>query len=144
MPLHQRIKVKQKESFDLVDSLRENRLFPHELSERASELVTTFRSSMRREFDRMACLTGAHAIWSMWPGYLEQESGSRSKEWLRACGIPLSLVHSSGHASLVDLQRLATAISAREVVPVHTRHADSYKELFVNVRKRLDGEWWSV
>lgn len=63
--LHQRIKVKQTGTFDLIDSLGENRIFPHELTEGASDFVTTFRSSMRDEFGRMECLTGAHAIWSM-------------------------------------------------------------------------------
>jgi ribonuclease J len=75
---------------------------------------------------------------------LEKESGSHFHEWLSGRQIPLTLVHRSGHASVAALERLATAMSPRDVVPVHTRHADRYKELFPNVCKRSDGECWSV
>ncbi|MGH2927348.1 MAG: MBL fold metallo-hydrolase RNA specificity domain-containing protein, partial [Solirubrobacteraceae bacterium] len=66
------------------------------------------------------------------------------RDWLDARHIPLTVLHSSGHASVADLQRFAAAINAKEVVPVHTRQAHRYAELFADVRERRDGEWWTV
>ena len=144
VPLSQRITVKQAREFERVNRLRGYRLFPEELAGRADELVMTFRASMAAELDRAGCLTGAHAVWSMWDGYLDEPSGVQLRKWLTARGIPLTTLHSSGHASVADLQRFAAAINAKEVVPMHTRQADRYGELFANVRAHADGEWWTL
>ncbi len=144
IPLTQQIKVKESQQFDRVDWVRKQRVFPEELASRAGELVMTFRGSMATDLDRAGCLEGAHAVWSMWRGYLDNASGAKLRDWLAARRIPLTILHSSGHASLADLQRFAAAINAQEVVPVHTRHATRYPGLFANVRVRADGEWWTV
>jgi len=144
VPLSQRIKVKNSREFERIHWLREHRLFPEELAGCANELVMTFRGSMAAELTRAGCLDGARAVWSLWPGYLEEPSGTKLKGWLDEHDIPLSLLHSSGHASEADLQRFATAIHAQEVVPVHTRQATRYADLFANVRERADGEWWTA
>ena len=80
----------------------------------------------------------------MWPGYLDERSGVRLPNWLAARHIPLTVLHSSGHASVADLQRFAAAINAKEVVPMHTRQAGRYAELFANVHEHADGDWWAV
>src|SRR5205823_6452924 len=100
--------------------LRGHRLFPEQLAEQAGDLVMTFRQSMAGELERAGCLDRAHAIWSMWSGYLDQPSGARLREWLAARQIPLDVMHASGHASVADLQRLAAAIDPKQVVPVHS------------------------
>jgi hypothetical protein len=56
----------------------------------------------------------------------------------------LSLLHASGHATVADLQRLARAIDARRVVPVHTAHPELFPSLFQRVDPAADGQWWSV
>jgi ribonuclease J len=124
--------------------VRGRRLFPEDLAGRAGELVMTFRGSMAAELNRAGCLDGAHSIWSMWRGYLDEPSGVRLSDWLAARRIPLTVLHSSGHAGVADLQRLATAINAKEVVPMHTRHPGRYTGLFTNVRAHPDGEWWTA
>lgn len=144
VPLSQRIKVKQACEFERVGWLRGRRLFADDLATRAGELVMTFRGSMATELDHAGCLEGAHAVWSMWHGYLDEPSGVRLRDWLAARHIPLTVLHSSGHASVADVQSLAAAINATEVVPVHTRHAGRYGELFANVRAHPDGQWWTV
>jgi ribonuclease J len=59
--------------------------------------------------------------------------------------VPLEIVHTSGHASIVDLKRLAHAMAPEALVPVHTFGGDRFAELFgTNVSRRMDGEWWEV
>lgn len=124
--------------------LRGRRLFAEDLAEQAGRLVMTFRSSMASELQRAGCLAGSSALWSMWHGYLDNPSGMRLRAWLDDHGIALSVLHSSGHAAVQDLQRLAAAVDAKAVVPVHTRQAGRYTELFANVRMRADGEWFTA
>ena len=144
VPVNQRVLVKQSKEFERVARIRSRRLYPKDLGPRAGQLVMTFRGSMDRELDRVGCLDGAHAVWSMWSGYLDQPSGRRLRRWFDERGIPLTTLHSSGHAGPDDLQRFAAAVKAREVVPVHTLHAERFVELFDNVHVRDDGEWWHV
>lgn len=104
----------------------------------------TFRHSMAAELERAGCLAGAQSIWSMWPGYLREPAGLRVREWLDDRGIPITLAHSSGHASVKDLQRLAAAVSPDRLIPIHTRAPQLFPVLFERVALREDGEWWTV
>lgn len=144
VPLSQRIRVKDSQEFERISWLRGRRLFAADLARCASDLVLTFRGSMAAELDRAGGLDKAHAVWAMWPGYLDEASGAKLKRWLKQHGIPLSILHSSGHASQADLQRFAAAMKAHQVVPLHTRQPARYPELFANVRKQADGTWWRV
>jgi ribonuclease J len=56
-----------------------------------------------------------------------------------------SAIHTSGHASVVDLKRLMEALEPDALVPVHTFEPERYPELFgSHVIFRNDGEWWEV
>jgi ribonuclease J len=68
---------------------------------------------------KAGALTGAVAIWSLWTGYLDEPSGQRLKTFLGEHTVPLHLQHTSGHVSVPDLKRLASAIAAERVVPIH-------------------------
>jgi ribonuclease J len=56
----------------------------------------------------------------------------------------MSQIHTSGHASIPDLQRLARAINARMVVPIHSFEAGRFPEFFDNVEIKEDGIWWDA
>ena len=59
--------------------------------------------------------------------------------------MPLEVIHTSGHASIVDLKRLVEAMAPDLLVPVHTFEGDQYRALFgADVRRHTDGKWWEV
>jgi ribonuclease J len=136
--------VKDAGEFDCINRLQPHRIFPEQLAEHRDRLVLLFRGSMTRELDVAGCLDGAACVWSMWPGYLDKPSGERLQAWRGRRGIALSVAHASGHATVTDLQRLATAVDARRVVPVHTAHPELFPSLFERVDPAVDGQWWSV
>jgi ribonuclease J len=68
----------------------------------------------------------------------------RLQKQLAAAGVPLVHVHTSGHASVPDLQRFADAMAPRRLVPVHSEAGDRFSELFQNVDRQQDGDWWEV
>lgn len=144
VPRSQRIRVKQTAQLERADRVRARRLYPGDLAGQASQLLMTFRGSMRNEIETAGCLDGAHAIWSMWPGYLHQASTQPLLTWLEERGIPLTLLHASGHAGPDDLRRYAAAVGANQVVPVHTCHPERFAPLVENVHIRQDGEWWEI
>ncbi|MGD4112545.1 MBL fold metallo-hydrolase RNA specificity domain-containing protein, partial [Xanthomonas citri pv. citri] len=81
---------------------------------------------------------------SQWDGYLQVGPGAKLKDDLLERGIPLAVVHTSGHASIADLKRLASALNPERLVPIHTFHGDRFSDYFDNVTRRADGEWWDV
>ena len=52
--------------------------------------------------------------------------------------------HTSGHASVADLQRLAGAVAPSRIVPIHSLGGHRYADLFDRVDPQPDGAWWEV
>jgi ribonuclease J len=144
VPLRQRIQVKESREFERVARIKAVRIFPEELAARAHELVLSFRTSMMSEIERAHCLSGACAVWSMWPGYLEQPGQKRLLNFFERHGIPILAHHASGHAYVGDLQRLTRAIAPARLVPIHSFAPNRFGEFFDNVEVHRDGEWWNA
>jgi ribonuclease J len=144
VPRSQRRRVQAAEAFHRTSAVRAARIDAEELSARAGELIMAFRGSMGLELDAAGCLDGAHLAWSMWPGYLQDESGVALRTFLDHRGIPHSIHHSSGHAHVPDLRRLVDALSPARVVPIHSAAGDHFGAHLPGVDRRADGEWWAV
>jgi ribonuclease J len=80
----------------------------------------------------------------MWPGYLEEAKQKALLVFLEERSIPLTIEHTSGHASIPDLKRLAAALAPNRVVPIHSFGSDRFDDLFDGVEQHPDGEWWEV
>jgi len=144
IPKVQRILIKKRELFDIPKSVAFCRVYPDKLPDLASSSVMLFRPSMAKDLEWTGCLEGANLIYSLWPGYLKDERYQWFRDWLEKHQIPLTHCHTSGHAPVADLKRLADAISAKRLVPIHSFEPNAYKKHFENVEIRNDGETWSV
>ena len=94
---------------------------------------------MMEELERAGCLQGAKLIYSLWEGYLAQERLKPFHAWLARHEMPLVRIHTSGHASVRDLQRLARAIQPKRLVPIHSAAPGRYAEFFERVEGKEDG-----
>ena len=144
IPQAQRIQIKNNAWFDLLKHHAVNRIFIENLHEAQSKSTLLFRPLHCSDLERGNCLNGATYIYSQWEGYWERDSYIKLKEWLERNAIPKISIHTSGHASPVDLQKLVTAINPLKVVPIHTFFPERYSELFQNVEVHNDGEWWEA
>lgn len=144
LPFRQRVWVKRKELFDLIPPYKKNRIFPEELKEIAPKAAMIFRPSMTEDLTRAECLGGARIVWSMWDGYLKDASAKPFLNWISDNQLPMTKVHTSGHASVADLKRFAAAVAPKRMVPIHSFSTDQYPELFDCVDPKEDGEWWTV
>src|SRR5205085_1433101 len=144
VPQRQRVLVKQSGQFDRVERLRAQRVFLPEIASNPGRFVLLGLQSTLPELARTGCLDHGVAVWSLWSGYLDTASGRRTRELLDQAGVPLVPLHASGHADVGDLRRLADAVAADRVVPIHTARPDAYRRLFDGVEVRRDGEWWKV
>jgi ribonuclease J len=83
----------------------------------------------------------AIAVYSQWSGYLKR---SKLKKNLEERGIELKEIHTSGHAYVEDLKRLADVLDPKYTIPIHTFQPDKYCEIFKNVKQLEDGEEFVV
>ena len=97
-----------------------------------------------RTLIRVGALDKALLIYSQWQGYWDRGDYANVERWLREHGIAMQSLHTSGHAAPRSLQRMAAALAARRLVPIHTFERDRYSDLFDNVTIRDDGTWWEV
>ncbi|MBI5318865.1 MBL fold metallo-hydrolase [Bradyrhizobium sp.] len=141
IPQAQRIQLVRSGIASLVDRYREFRVWPEQIRDNASQLVMLFRGWMMRDLERADALSGARVIWSQWDGYLADGAGARLKNECETRNIPFETIHTSGHASVPDLKRLAAAIAPGRLIPIHTFGREAFPGLFDNVMLAEDGEW---
>jgi ribonuclease J len=144
VPQYQRLQIKQSGRFDLLEHHEANRIFAEQLTAIAPKSALLFRPAMLSDLDRAKCLYGAFAIWSQWGGYLTQGRGNALKLEFDKRAISLEHAHTSGHASIKDLKRLANAVAPKMLVPVHTFMPEAFSEHFDAVSPKQDGEWWDA
>lgn len=88
--------------------------------------------------DLLSRLDRCSVIYSMWSGYLEEPKYQIIRQHPK---VTFHEIHTSGHAVREDLQRFAATLQPTRLVPVHTEHGDSYRDLFGNsVVVLQDGE----
>jgi len=90
----------------------------------------------------------ASVAYSMWPGYMTAKHNPREAptyEKLHSMpNVRFETIHTSGHAVVDDLIRLADALSPKHVIPIHTEHKQDYPDIFRNVVMLDDGERLSL
>ena len=144
VPEYQRRQIKRSERFDLLEPYKKARIYREHIAEIGDKAVMLFRPGMMKDVTMAGLWSNARAIWSQWAGYLGDGPGAKLKSDLAALGVPFEVIHTSGHASIADLKRLAGAVNASRLIPIHTFEGDSFQKYFSNVTRRNDGEWWEV
>lgn len=78
----------------------------------------------RTIFGKKKALTNAELIYSMWEGYLDD-----MKPFWEKYEVPISKVHSSGHAYIEELKTFVKAVNPKYIIPNHTFYPEKYREL---------------
>ena len=144
VPSYQKKQIIRRQAFELLDRHKKHRIFPEHLAAEASRSVLLFRTIHQKDLVAEGALQGARLFFSMWEGYLKQKSGLKLQAWAVAHGVPLQILHTSGHASPADLACFVKAINPAALVPIHSFQPERYGEFFSRVELHRDGEWWEV
>lgn len=144
IPQRQRVQIKDNGWIDTLRRHSRHRIYPEAIAEKPGAYALIFRNLWMRDLDRANCLSGACLIHSQWEGYLKEKSAIEVDAWRQKNSIALHQVHTSGHASLSELKRIATALAPDVLVPIHSNMPEKYGELYPHVSCHADGEWWQV
>ena len=126
-----------------------HRITKEELSQSPEKYLWIGKMSQFKIMDIYKQHGPINIIYSQWKGYLEDTSGKCYEAERVAAYRDDPLVnyvyaHTSGHAPLVDLKRLAAAINPKQLIPIHTEHGDRYCEYFDNITQLSDGSTFCV
>ena len=142
LPYSQRERIKKEKAFHIPKPYYPHRIYPEALPEAAARSVMIFRPSMLRDLQKAQCLDGASLVTSVWSGYVHRSHDVLGQ--MKQMGIERLHVHTSGHATVDELQQFVRAIPASRIVPIHLEDRDGFAELSPNVELRNDHEWWEV
>ncbi|MBE0508776.1 MAG: MBL fold metallo-hydrolase [Marinospirillum sp.] len=144
VPSQQRGQIFVNKWFDQLQLHSKNRIYEEELLKHADKYTLLFRPMHMKTLSGAKNLDTAAYIYSQWSGYWDAGSYDYIKDWLTNTRIKRVSIHTSGHASPVDLKRFFEAINPTKLVPIHSFHPEQYSNLFLNVETQPDGQWWNV
>ena len=144
IPQRQRVQIKENGWIETLKRHSRHRVYPEVIADNPEAYTLIFRNLWMRDLERANCLSGACLIHSQWEGYLKEKAAVEVDSWRKRYGIAFYQVHTSGHASLSELKRIAMALAPDVLVPIHSNHPDRFSELYPRVSCHADGEWWSA
>jgi ribonuclease J len=112
------------------------------LAQTPEKWVVMVRPSLMRDYVRNGIVPNEDDAWcwSMWRGYLDNDEGTLVRKWFEEGGSHAAHVHTSGHASPVDLRSFARAMNAETLIPIHGVAWDGDTNGFASIRRLADGE----
>jgi ribonuclease J len=109
------------------------------LDEMASRLVMVVRPTVQDDLERyLHTYIDGCFIYSMWNGYKTWPGKIKDfLDFISAKGMPITDIHTSGHADLPGLKCMAATVRPKSIVPIHIFEAERYKDLFEGPEVRI-------
>ena len=92
------------------------------------------RSSMKNYLSKLNELVSFEdgvLFYGMWKGYLEKPQTKEFIEFMESKGVKTHILHTSGHADSMTIDKLIEDVNPKKIYPVHTENAkwfNKYKE----------------
>jgi ribonuclease J len=114
----------------ILYQFKKKKISREEIIERRQDLVLRLSlfemERLANKMNDVSPLDEAVLIYSMWSGYLKKDTSFN--DFCSKFNIPMKHIHSSGHAYKDDLLKLVNAIQPKKLIPIHTLHAEVFKE----------------
>lgn len=125
---------------DFMLKVNQSRIKKEELLDRRAEIIMLARANAHFEklTEWVSPDEGMELIWSMWPGYLTDQSPV--SRYAAVSGESIRHIHTSGHATVQDLHRLAVAFKPTRLIPMHTSSPQAFLKGFDHVCILDDGK----
>ncbi len=142
LPRSQKSRILREKRFDISKPYYPNRIYPEKLADTASTSVMIFRPSMLRELEKANCLLDSTCISSLWAGYLKRDPEFLRK--IKSLRIAHKHIHTSGHATVRELERFIAAFPDSRIIPIHLQDRNGFVKMSDRVELKNDKEWWGI
>lgn len=134
-PVYQvRSLIKKGHRQDIVERYRKCQIREQNINANRKKTVMIFRGSMINDLEKIGYLKDSLLIYSMWEGYPREDNFKAVKQFLKENKIKLKVIHTSGHATIETLRRMAQGLKPKEIIPIHTFGPKKYSEVFKNIK----------
>jgi ribonuclease J len=114
----------------ILYQFKEYKITKEEVNAEADKIVMVVRPSMQKDLENIKNIDGGNLIYSMWDGYLKKSNTKKFIDYLTKRKFTLHKVHTSGHADVETLKKMAEVIKPKAIIPIHTFEAGKYKDIF--------------
>lgn len=97
----------------------EFRISRSQLENEQSNVMMIVRPNMLIDIRRCGFIGGL-LYYSMWRGYRDDKKQIKFESEIKSLMFEIKLLHTSGHASIPDIQRLITGLNPQKIIPIHT------------------------
>jgi ribonuclease J len=115
-----------------------------EIARERHRIVMLVRTGMEKYLKKLhgndEALHGGMLLYLMWSGYKKKTNTKAFLDYIEKCGMSIQDLHSSGHADVDTLKKLASTLQPKTLIPIHTFHPDRYEMFGCEVRALQDGE----
>ncbi len=114
---------------DLIYKFAKSKISKEEIAAQKDHIAMLIRPSHLKFIDSITDTGGGLFIYSLWEGYLREESGIKLLDYIKEKNLRFIHIHTSGHAGIKDLKKTVETLKPRKITPVHTEHPENYKKL---------------
>ena len=130
---------------DILAKYRKNGISWTRLKEIEHKAAMLIRPGFLWDIKKFLNIKDATWVYSMWPGYFQTSKPlNKLRSYFEEKKVRIEYLHTGGHAKIQDLIGLAKALNPSTVIPIHSAHAEKYKDYFSNVMLLNDGEIFRI
>lgn len=138
-------RITQQGEQELMYRYKGYKITREEISDRSGEIMMMVRPSMLKDLELIKNVEGATFIYSLWEGYLQDDSLQKMMRFIKKKNMKFYQVHTSGHAEIDTLKKVVNKLKPGKIIPIHTFHPDKYSGLFKQkIEQVSDGEVFEV
>jgi len=108
-----------------------------------NKVVMAIRPSMRKDIEKAGLQNGLF-VYSMWSGYRNSDYQVSFEDYLNQAGFAAEEIHTSGHASISDIQKVISGLEPKQIIPIHTMEPNEFIKVSDRVVLREDGVLFSI
>ena len=89
------------------------------------------RQSMKNylaKLNDLVSFEGGVLFYGMWKGYMEQPEMKEFLDWMVSKGVKVHILHTSGHADSITIERIIEQTSPKTIIPVHTENSEWFNK----------------
>jgi len=115
---------------ELMYKYKDYKITRAEISDKHEKIMMMVRPSMLRDLNLIKNIEEAVFIYSLWEGYLQDDSMQEFLTFIKNKKMPFYQIHTSGHADIATLKKVVNKLKPEKIIPIHTFHPDKYHQLF--------------
>ena len=117
--------------YEQLQQFRDVKIGKHEIAK--IPFMMCIRQSMKNylsKLNELVSFEGGVLFYAMWKGYMEQPNMQDFLDFMTSKGVKIHILHTSGHADAMTIDKIIEKTSPKTIIPVHTENSkwfDKYK-----------------